>query len=67
MKYLLILALAGCSQGVAYIPPVSSTHQMSCVEITGAISRCENKETICYIWAGYYRGGMQCHFKVEEY
>lgn len=36
------------------------------VSILSSITRCENKEVICYILEGYKKGGISCKFKGDK-
>jgi hypothetical protein len=65
MKYILIsffLIIAGvitsCTENGNTLE--SNEHTLNCVSSGSFLSRCENKEVICYKYISY---GLQCRFK----
>ena len=79
MKFLLLMMLIGCSAKKAPDMPEVVTgnirhmvdkevvtkqkFRMECLQATRLISRCENKEIVCY---GGWKYGLQCQFKVRS-
>jgi hypothetical protein len=61
---ILLLGITSCDFKKANASVNRSQHYMMCVNVAYNLTRCENKEVICYY--NYYEGGISCKFKEKK-